>query len=530
MITRTCRHIVARLTVNRIIVRNCFRRAMSTESILIDLFSSGVRSVQPKNLFRAENVTINSVESTIVCKFNEHQVIIDISRNKRCHLVGFGKGVYGMANELSKLLGERLKSGIISVPMNIQKTFSDVQLPAVVRVFEGAKNNLPDKHAKCAAIEIVELAKKMIADDILFVLITGGGSALLPLPRTGVALSEKSSLIKQMAGKGAKITEINRVRSDLSETKGGQLAQYASNADAVVAFIISDIIGDPLHLIASGPTVRSADCFPDEESSIDILKRFDLWDSLPEHIAEILSVQSKSAEHIRFAKNVHNMLIANNEVAVNAVLQEVTAKNLLGIILSTAIEGTVADLSKAYFELSKSIQMYMHNQINENEFLQQLNKLQSVLSIRDSFLANISNVVNESKNNSIDLCIIGGGEPTVQITGDGVGGRNQELALRFTALSVEDRLLQNVYLLSGGTDGIDGPTNCAGAIGGDDIFRNYLMTTENALDNINAFIENNDSYSFYSSLSQGKYHILCGHTGTNVMDLHLLYFKQSRKC
>lgn len=521
------RHIIPNSAGSRAFTLNYSKKAMLPVSILNDLFLCGVSAVQPKNIFRSENVSINSVESKIVCNFNGKQVAIDISGDKRCHLVGFGKGVYGMANELSKLLGKRLESGIISVPKNIQMTFSDIQLPAVVRIFEGAKNNLPDENAERAALEIVNLAKKMNSDDVLFVLVSGGGSALLPLPCKGVSLGEKTNIIKKLASKGAKITDINRVRSDLSRTKGGKFALYARNASAVVTFIISDIIGDPLHLIASGPTV--SDNFDYPESSVDILKRYNLWNSLPEHIAKILIDQTCIAKDIPKVENVHNMIIANNEIAVNAVLQEVAARNLKGIILSTEIEGNVHDLSMAYFELSKIIQMFLNDQINKNRFLQQLTNLRAMLCIRDNFFENIVYILNDSKSNPIDLCIIAAGEPTVTITGTGAGGRNQELALRFSQLSFQDELMQGVYLLSAGTDGIDGPTTAAGAYGGAEIIQNYLMTTKNTENDINAFIQNNDSYNFYSNLCQGKYHIVCGHTGTNVMDLHLLYFKQSGK-
>lgn len=536
MITRRIvtklRHITQNLAVNRAFSLNYSTKTMPIESTLIDLFSCGVRAVHPKSLFRPENVTINSVESTIVCSFNGKQVKIDISGDKRCHLVGFGKGVYGMANELAKLLGKRLKSGIICVPLDIQKTFSDIRLPDVIRVFEGAKNNFPDENAKQAAIEIVELARNLNENDILFVLITGGGSALLSLPCDGVSLEEKSNIIKQLANKGAKITDINRVRSDLSQTKGGKLAHCARNAGAVVAFIISDIIGDPLNLIASGPTVCSAEPSHQAESSIDVLKRFDLWQSLPEHIAEILICQANvGTQAIPKVESVHNMIIANNEVAVNAVLHEVTAKQLKGIVLSTAIEGNVADLSKAYFELGKCIQMFKRGEINENHFMEQLIQLREVLSIRDNFYENIVHILNETKSSSTDLCIIGAGEPTVCLTGTGVGGRNQEISLRFTEHAFQDPdIMQDVHFLSAGTDGIDGPSNAAaGAIGGVEIIQNYLMTAEAQPEDIQTFIQNNDSFNFYSNLSHGKYHVVCGHTGTNVMDLHLLYFKQSRK-
>lgn len=533
MITRRIipkfRHIVQSLAVNRDLPFNYSTKAMSIESTLIDLFSCGVRAVQPKNLFRSENMMINSAGSTIVCNFNGKQVKIDVSGDKRCHLVGFGKGVYGMAHELTKLLGDRLKSGIISVPLDIQRTFPDIRLPDVVRVFEGAKNNLPDENARQAATEIVKLAESLNENDILFVLITGGGSALLPLPCDGVSLEEKSNIIKQLASKGAKITDINRVRSDLSQTKGGKLAHCARNAGAVVAFIISDIVGDPLNLIASGPTVCSAESSHQAESSVDILKRFDLWHSLPEHIAKILISQTGlGAQAIQKADNVHNMIIANNEVAVNTVLHEVTARKLKGIILSTTIEGNVAELSKAYVELSKCIQMFRHGEINENHFLQHLAQLRQVLCIRDNFFDNIVHIIDEAKNVATDLCIIGAGEPTVQLTGNGVGGRNQEISLRFSEHAFQEPLImQDVHFLSAGTDGIDGPSNAAGAVGGAEIIKSYLMTAANRPEDIQTFIKNNDSFNFYSNVSHGKYHVVCGHTGTNVMDLHLLYFKCS---
>lgn len=441
---------------NKSVVGNT-KSAMGSETALANmksLFLCGVSAVQPKNLFRDENITLNQTESTIMCNFNEKTVTIKTSNSTRCHLVGFGKAVYGMASELAKKLDDRLKSGIISVPLNIHENFGDIQLPGVIKVYEGAKNNLPDENAECAAFRIVEFTKTLNKDDILFVLISGGGSALLPLPCEGVTLCEKLDIIKKLASKGATISDINRVRIDLSQTKGGKLANCAKNAAAVIVLIISDIIGDPIHLIASGPTVILNEN-PNEEISVNVLKRFELWYSLPEHIKKVIS------EHAAFKslpkmENIHNLIIASNEIAVNAVLQEITNRKLNGVILSTAIEGNVIDISQAYFELGKCIQSFRYNRIDEKQFLEQLNNLQRTLCMRESFLANIQNIVNQSKNEQCDFCVIGAGEPTVEVTGNGIGGRNQELALRFSQHSFNDNLAQDVFLLSAGTDGIDG--------------------------------------------------------------------------
>lgn len=439
-------------------VSNYSKSIMSSEVDLSNLnllFLSGVNSVHPKNLLCTKNVSFDPVKSTIDCGFNGNRISLDISGNKRCHLVGFGKAVYGMASELCKVLGDRLESGIISVPLNTQKTFSDVHLPKSIQVFEGAANNLPDESAQFAAAQIVEFTKSINNDDILFALVSGGGSALLPLPCKGVSLSEKLDIIRKLASKGATIADINRVRINLSETKGGKLAHCARNANAVITFIISDIIGDPLSLIASGPTVLPPSNSTDEEHSIDVLRRFAIWDSLPEHIKTVMTEHSTDKK-LQVVENVHNMIIASNEIAVGAVLNEVRALKLNGIILSTAIEGNVADISRAYFELGKSIQNFKCNKIDRTQFLQQLSKLRRMLHIRESFLENIVCAVDESKNEQIDLCVIGGGETTVEITGNGIGGRNQELALRFSQLSYDDSLMDDVRFLSAGTDGIDG--------------------------------------------------------------------------
>lgn len=451
-----CSH---RSVLSRVFLSKISRESnkMSSESVLNNLkslFSCGVSAVQSEHIFCADNFAIDKNASKIICNFNENRVTIDISGNKRCHLVGFGKAVYGLASQLSKVLGDRLESGIISVPLNIQKNFSKIQLPSVVKVFEGAANNLPDENAEKAAEQIVAFVKTLSKDDVLFVLISGGGSALLPLPCKGVSLHEKLDIIKKLAGKGATIVDINRVRIDLSDTKGGKLANCARNAGTVITFIISDIIGDPIDLIASGPTV-STQKLSTEECSIEVLKRFNLWNTLPAHTQKAIN-ENATAVNMLKTENIQNIIIANNEIAVNAVATEANQRQLKEIVLSTKIEGNVSKISKAYFELSKCIQAFKYGQINDDQFLQFITNLRETLSIRDHFLSNIKQIVNEAKAERKPICIIGGGEPTVEITGNGIGGRNQELALRFSQLSFNDDLTQDVFLLSAGTDGIDG--------------------------------------------------------------------------
>lgn len=417
------------------------------------IFQASIEAVQPKNLFSPANICVNSENTAISLNFNENRINIDISKNKRCHLVGFGKAVYGMTNELSKVLGNRLKSGLISIPINTKEKFPDIHLPQMIRVFEGAKNNLPDKLAMTAAQEITNFVRTLGNDDILFVLISGGGSALLPLPCNGITLDEKLRIIKSLTAKGASIDDLNRVRIDLSCTKGGKLGAMAKNASAVISLIISDIIDDPLHLIASGPTV----CYQtaEDKRSIDVLQQYGLWNDLSENLKSIIEKNAAANENSQ-CDNIHNFIIANNEVAVNHALNTITQQNQIGLIMSTRMQGDVSDISRFYFHLSQNIQRFKNHHINESEFLASLSQLQEGLAMRHNFLENIVEAVQRMRYNGSDLYVIAAGEPTVKVIGQGLGGRNQELALRFSLLCSQDASLKDILLLSAGTDGIDG--------------------------------------------------------------------------
>lgn len=446
---------------NNIQFVNFSRKAMASSNNAIEnlksIFLGGVDAVHPKRLFRSENIHVNEQKQTIECEFNQNSFTIDISNNKRCHLVGFGKAVYGMANELSKVLGNRLKTGIISIPLNTKSTFPEIELPTMVRVFEGAKNNLPDTESEKAANEIISFVETLNKDDILFILISGGGSALLSLPVEGLPLNQKKTIIKEMANRGANITDINHVRIDLSRVKGGKLATHAENAGAVVSLIISDIIGDPIHLIASGPTVISNE--NDYKSSVDILEHYHLWEGLSDHIKDIIKSNTDARKQLRLPDNVRNVIIANNEIAVNHMLEIIQSQQQIGIVLSTQINGDIVDLSEAYFKLALVIQQFILKQIEEKIFLSHLASLSSKFNIRKEFLQNIVQAVHRVQNEEVDLYVIGAGEPTVTVKEpNGLGGRNQELALRFLAHVGDDHehILDNVLFLSAGTDGIDG--------------------------------------------------------------------------
>lgn len=428
--------------------------AVASEVNLREIFRCGVNSVLPETIFRQEHFQIigdNGRHEQIKCKFNDIDVLVDIvGGNRQCHLVGFGKGVFGMADAVSNVLGNRLKSGILSVPFGTVEKFESMNLDNVT-VCEGARNNLPDESAAATARKIVEFIGKLTKSDVLFVLITGGGSSLLTLPCDGVTVDEKCAVVQQLASKGADINDINRVRIDLSQTKGGRLAASAKCVGSVISFIISDIIDDPIHLIASGPTVISN---IDEITSKMILERYALWDELPVHIKNAIIRNSQ----LKLPKqtNITNFVIANNRIAVEAAIEQAKEQNMPAILLSTRIEGTVRVVAEAYIKLTTAVRQLQRDLIDTDEFHATLNSLQTTLRTNASFIKDLLDVVMDESASANGFCLIAGGEPTVEITGNGIGGRNQELALRFAQSCYSNELLHDVQLLSAGTDGIDG--------------------------------------------------------------------------
>lgn len=419
---------------------------------LRELFLYGVNAVHPKSLFGPENFRIecdNTNTEKLMYNFNDNELSIAIN-GKQCHLVGFGKGVYGMAHEFASVLNDRIKFGILSVPIGTKEKFPNINLPETIQIYEGAKNNLPDELSVAAAKKIVEYTKKLNENDILFVLITGGGSALLPLPCNGVSLAEKCSIIKQLAAKGADIVNMNSVRINLSQVKGGKLAENGKMANTIITFIVSDVIGDLIHSIASGPTVVPPS---DDITSIDILKKFNLWQSLPPHIQNAITTNSGKTSMYSI-KNVKNTVIATNRTAIRAAVRRANENDLKAIFLSSEIAGDIKILSESYKEMADTVLQYQMTRINAMEFQQRLSTLQTQFQFSTDFVNKLENAITNDNLNGI--CVIGGGEPTVEILGNGVGGRNQELALRFSMCCFNNDLLQDVQLLSAGTDGIDG--------------------------------------------------------------------------
>uniref|UniRef100_A0A336LWM4 Glycerate kinase n=1 Tax=Culicoides sonorensis TaxID=179676 RepID=A0A336LWM4_CULSO len=467
-------------------------------SDLRKIFGSGVNSVRPETIF-SKNQCLKINKTTLKVAVSDKDVDEFNISEKKIHIIGFGKALLGLTIEVENVLKERLASGIISVPIGSATVLQNSK-SSVIKIIEGAKDNLPDENAFKASQLILEKCKSLTENDVLLCLISGGGSALLPYPSPPITLADKTRIIKALSRKGATINELNTVRIAMSQVKGGKLALAAKNASQIISLIISDIIDDPLDLIASGPTVPTKS---DNKSALKILEEYDLKSTISN---EILSTIEKNIP-TQTLTNVKNYIIANNEKAIKASMKEAQKLGYETIFLSKSVMGDVKDVCQIFEELT-------------NFALKKINNLQ--LSTRDNpnLFQQLSNSLKSCiDKNSKGVCVISGGEPTVKVTGSGLGGRNQELALRF-ANFCSTNCINNVFLLSAGTDGIDGPGNdAAGAIGAN--FSSLKYDTENAVDYIEEYLNNNDSYNFYKKFAK-DYHIITGHTGTNVMDLQIL--------
>ncbi len=470
--------------------------------------------------------------------------------NHNCYLVGFGKAVYGMAVEIENIVGNHLQKGIISVPVGYRDAISATGLGwsaprlgqnSTIKVIEGGKNNLPDANSFKAAVEIKGLAEQRRADELLFVLISGGGSALLSYPVPPLSVEQKSDFIRRLSSAGASIAELNVLRKMLSKVKGGKLAMSAFPCP-VVAFILSDIVGDPVDLIASGPTALSPDLSSDEAFSI--LNKYGLGGSIGNDVRRALlrsqepeeatlgATNSKYGQY--FTDKVRNIVVGNNATVLNGIKKEAALLGHSTVILSRRVDGSVDGVVKVYAELIKLV-ISLRRCKDKAYFLSGLKSLPGLFDADDvpyvgDILGNIADsfdILDAYCAGKMSLLLICGGEPTVKVRGNGVGGRNQELALRMAVelsrLKCNDRRpidFDSVFFASIGTDGIDGPTDAAGAIADANLVEDAVKQGLNP----SAYLLNNDSYTFFSLFKDGDQLIKCGHTGMNVMDVHIIFF------
>ncbi|KAG5675549.1 hypothetical protein PVAND_005445 [Polypedilum vanderplanki] len=497
------------------------------ENIIKDIFYAAVESVKPSELITKNKfLSLKNIENREIIELNQNNESYQLdATNKRLHIVGFGKASLPLAIELESILKERITGGILSVPVNATK-YHSLSKNSKLHVFEGAAGNLPDYDSMRNAEKIKNYILNLNNDDILFCLITGGGSALLSLPIEPITLDEKTALIKQLSRAGASINELNTVRIAISQVKGGKLALMAKNVHKIISLIISDIINDPLELIASGPTIPYKIPSTDELSPLQVLEKY-IGDRMentlsPSILNTIKNMNEKNQDSQMVIKNSQTFLLGNNRNAIDAAMNQAKIHNFVPVYLSASVQGNVNEISVAFFELACAIQSYS-SASTCIEFANSLKCILEKLNAQTNFVADLIEALNQKSSDGI--CIVSSGETVVKVNcNEGIGGRSQELCLRFTKLCYDAGLsLDNLLFLSAGTDGIDGNNDAAGAIGGTRILRDIK---ENVACVMSDYIYRNDSYRFYKNFigkySGDGYHIHTGITGTNVMDIHLL--------
>lgn len=475
------------------------------------VFKHIVDSVKPRKLLKSK---LKSEENKLVIGSNSYTL------SKNCYVVGFGKAVFDMACEVDSILGNHIQKGILSIPEGSLDPLKRSCLnDKVFKIFQGAKNNIPDENSYQAAQDILELAKTLTANDVMLVLISGGGSALLTYPTPPVTLEEKIAVTKLLSRAGATINEMNTVRKQLSQIKGGRLAEVAYPCK-LISLILSDVVGDDLGTIASGPTVQNEDS---TGSGLRILEKYNLSSKVSDNVCIALN-NFKNEQKAQVFKNSHIDIIGNNSKGLASGNEYLKSKNKCSLILTSNLQGLVISVADTLTLLTKNVCLLWQKKIDRNKFSQDIKNLNGLMISNETIESLTAGL---SSNDEIFLLL--GGETTVNVTGKGKGGRNMELALRYSE-KIQDLIEEygfgdfEITFLSGGTDGIDGPTDSAGAI-------SYQGQYSNATDqcfNISEILSDNDSYNFFKKFNDGEDLITIGHSGTNVMDIVILNIKMKK--
>jgi glycerate-2-kinase len=438
--------------------------AKARELALISV-EKALESVEPRKL-------INSHVRIVKNKFIVGKKELNLDLFNDIYIIGGGKASGAMAETIENILGDRIKQGLIVVP----KKTSNLYKTKNIKLHE-SNHPIPNKSSVEGARNLLNLASDADINDLVICLISGGGSSLMALPKEEINLEEKKKINDMLLKSGANINEINTVRKHISNFKGGNLARKVYPA-TLLTIILSDVIGDDLSTICSGPTVPDMTTY---DNSINILRKYKLWNKSPNSIQKVLSdgkkgliIETPKKDDKVFRKS-SSVLIGNNRLLCSSACKKMKDLGINSIILTGFLEGEARELGVFLGSIAKEI-------VNYNGLIMP------------------------------PVGIVCGGETTVKVTGKGIGGRNQEILLGATKL-ISD--LKAVSIISLSSDGIDGPTDAAGAI----IDGNTFNRSKKLGMQVDNYLQNNNSYSYFSKLNDLVY---TDSTGTNVNDITIL--------
>ncbi len=427
------------------------------------IFQAGLEAVEPERCVRR---FVRLEGKRLLVGDRAH----DLARFDRVLAVGAGKASPRMGLALEDVLGDRLSDGAMNTKYGHSVPLRRIELTE-------CGHPVPDQAGVAGTDRILDLLRGAGERTLVLCLISGGGSALMPAPVDGITLRDKQETTDLLLACGANIVELNAVRKHLSRVKGGGLARAAFPA-TVVSLILSDVVGDPLDVIASGPTVPDASTFA---TCVEILGKYDLLHRVPAAVRSRFEagVEGKIPDTAKPGDAVlgrcQNLLVGNNGLAVEAARKRAEDLGYHTLVLSTRVEGEAREVAHAYAAVAKEI-------------------------------------ATSPRPVSRPACVIAGGETTVTVRGAGKGGRNQELVL---AGAMDISGWDGIVLFSGGTDGTDGPTDAAGAVADGETVARADAAGRPAAE----YLENNDAYHFFEALGDL---VITGPTGTNVADVALV--------
>lgn len=439
------------------------QQTTSMRSDAIDIFQAGLMAVAPVAAIKA----VCSLEGEVLTIDNRKY---DLGHYDDIVVIGAGKAGATMALAVEDILGPRISKGLVVVKYEHIEELQTIELVE-------AGHPVPDENGINAAARIMQMAEEATERTLLICLISGGGSALLPQPVGGVTLADKQETTKALLACGATIHEINSIRKHLSVIKGGGLARAAYPA-TVTTLILSDVVGDDLDTIASGPCVPDSRTF---EDCFAVLHKYDIVEQIPAAVLDWLraGVEGRAAETPKAGEpcfeKTSNVIVASNFNGLMYARQKAEALGYKTLVLSSMIEGETREVAANHVAIAKE-------------------------------------VVKNGYPVAAPACILTGGETTVTIKGRGKGGRNQEFALA-SAIKLDG--MENVVVLCAGTDGNDGPTDAAGGV----VDGTTLARAAQAGLDARRYLDDNDAYPFLEKVDDL---LKTGPTNTNVMDIRVV--------